>query len=163
MKKLWTLALALLCLGGCAAPTFEQTMDVYAPENLTPAEYTLKLPEEAAALTLNSEGKRYYFCDGFDVSVEVLSGGDLNKTVQSLTGFQADQLCFMKTERQGVAREECTWVSAGENGDQVSRVVILDDGRFHYCLCLTADNAEVGSLQDCWQEIASSFALKTTE
>ena len=163
MKRILILCFFLFIHTGCAAQeTFETVSDVLGPEpNPEPAAVEFLMPEDAAAPVFHSDGGRLYFCDGYEIMVETLESGDLNRTVATLTGFDADSLTILQTGNNQAQRYECVWTAAGEGGDQVGRTVILDDGSYHYCISFTALATDAGSLQETWQEIASSFQLSS--
>ena len=160
MKKLCLLVVLAICLCGCqATTTFETLQDVYGEENLEgPRQITVSLPEEATMV--RSGNNRLYLCDGYDVTVEVMASGDLNRTMQSLTGFAADALTMVQTSVQQMQRYECVWTSAGEGADQIGRAVVLDDGNYHYCVTMMAPSEQAGSLQAVWSDLLDSILLK---
>lgn len=163
MKRILILCLLVFTLTGCGAvETFETIGDIYQPlASPEPAAVNLLLPDDAAAPVFNGQSGKLYFCEGYEIAVETLEAGDLNRTVTALTGYSEDSLTLLKKDSPQGLRYECAWSAAGEGGDQVGRAVILDDGSYHYCLSLTALADDAGSLQECWQEITSSFQLSS--
>lgn len=159
MKKLCMLLILCVLLAGCAAaPTFETVDDVYAPSaGPQPCEMQLELPENAAMLTSN--GENLYFCSGYELMTQTLPGGDLSKTLKSITGYDRDHLTLLETNRNGLPCYTCAWTSLGESGDRVGRAVILDDGHYHYCLSVMADAEVAGQVQAQWQEVLASVQL----
>lgn len=154
------LALALVLTGCQAVPTFETLGNVYASQDIPEQRaFSLSLPAEAAAQTITGDTGTIYFCDDYEIVVEILSAGDLDATVQTLTGFDADALTLMQTKSADHSCYECAWTSAAESGFQVGRAKILDDGIWHYCLSVFAPADDVGVLQDDWQELFDSFTL----
>lgn len=160
MKKWLLILLCALFLTGCHAEVFETVDD---PDDVqvmaTPAQLLLELPEDAAAPVMNTSGGKLYFCDGFDVTVEVLSSGNMDATLQVLTGFGREELDVIQTKRCGVDCYEGVWSAAGEAGDQVGRFLVLDDGSFHYCVTVLApaDNAAESMAE--WYDIMDSVKL----
>lgn len=151
----------ILTMCGCAAPTFETMNDVYAPQQeIVPQKSVFQIPNDAAAQVMENENGRLYFCNGYEIMVETLSAGDLNRTVQTLTGYAKDALTIVETSVSQLNRYECVWTAAGEAGDQVGRAVILDDGNYHYCISVMSAAQEAGSLQDTWEELLRSFRLQ---
>ena len=163
MKRILMIGFLLFVLSGCGAQeAFETVNDVYVPQpSPEPASVEFLLPEEAAAPVFHGDAGKLYFCEGYEIMVETLESGDLNRTVATLTGFDADSLTILQTGSAQPQRYECVWTAAGEGGDQVGRMVILDDGSYHYCISFTALANDAGSLQETWQEIASSFQLSS--
>lgn len=160
MKKLCLLVILAVLLCGCqAAPTFETLEDVYNEQTMEdPLEIGVSLPDSATMI--RSGSNRLYLCDGYDVTVEVMAAGDLNRTMQSLTGFAADALTMVQTSVSEMQRYECVWTSAGEGADQVGRAMVLDDGSYHYCVTLTATSEQAGKLQEVWNDLMNSITLK---
>lgn len=160
MKKVMICLLAALLLTGCAA---KETMETIAdeweiPVAAKPRETTLNLPGEALACAMESNAGRMYFGDSYEVSVQTLSSGDLNATLEEITGFSRDDLTVMKTQSGDVERWEFVWATAGEKGERLGRGVILDDGEYHYCLSVLQD-ADVTDCQIIWSEVLRTFEL----
>ena len=162
MKKLGILFGLLLLLTGCGGnEVFENVEDVYAPITQTPMKLSLQLPESAAITTVSGGSGTLYVCDDFTVAVETFQGGDLQRTVKTVTGFTLDRLTVIQREKDGITAYRCVWTSAGEGGDQVARSLILDDGAFHYAVTVMASAENASALEDGWQEIFSSVTLRT--
>lgn len=158
MKKLLFLMLALL-LGGCASrETFETVEDWYYTPAVSAAAVRVELPEDAAVAT-QSDGGSLYLCDGYSLCLQTLEGGDLNRTLQTVTGFPIEKLQLLGTATEDTKRYDFVWAAAGEGGDQLCRGAVLDDGSYHYTLCVIAQAEEAGKLEACWQEIFRSFTL----
>ena len=160
MKKLAVIILGLLLLSGCAVQTFETVDD---PNDVTamaePATLLIDLPEDAAAPAMQGDSGTLYFCGDYDIMVEVMSSGNLNNTLQILTGFEREELELINTQRCGVDCYEGAWSAAGEAGDHVGRVLVLDDGKFHYCVSIMAMAEDAGACMDDWNEVLNSVAL----
>ena len=166
MKFGMILVTAALLLTGCgAAETFETVGDIWAAaETSVPArQVRLTLPEEAAAAAGTGDGETVYQCDGYELTSEVLSGGDLRRTVKAVSGFEPERLTILKTDRHGVNRYDFVWTAAGEEGEQVGRAAVLDDGRYHYVLTVQADAARSGQLAETWNQLFSGFSLESGE
>lgn len=165
MRKMWIFVMAaVLALAGCAdQEVFEQVQDVYAPQSQNPAQVMVTLPDDAAAPAMGSEENgELYFCDGYTLTVQTLAGGDLDRTLQAMTGFRSDGLTVLETTVSGLDRYECVWSSAGEGGDQVGRLLLLDDGAYHYVVTVMADAEAAGDLRDTWDAIFGSVSLGHT-
>lgn len=160
MKKLLIMLCAILLLTGCAAQTFETVDDLNDVQAMaTPATLLLDLPEEAAAPAMQGSSGTLYFCGDYDIMVEIMPSGNLSNTLQILTGFQREELELMQTVRCGVDCYEGVWSAAGEAGDHVGRVLVLDDGSFHYCVSVMAMAEDAGQCAEDWNEILESVAL----
>lgn len=166
MKKLCCLLLALVMLTGCSTQSaFETIGDILdTPVMAIQREIQLQLPKEATAPALQSdEGGKLYLCDGYTLTVQTLSGGDLDRTLREVTGFSKDQLTVMETEQLDVRRYDCVWSAAAEEGEQVARSVILDDGYYHYAVTVMADFITAGELAETWQNLLGSISLSGTD
>ena len=153
--------LLALLLSGCGA---EETLETIADEIVTPAsaqmrQISLVLPAEAASPTVESGSDRLYQCETYDIRVQILEGGDLNRTILALSGYEKDSLTVMQTLKDGLDCYEFVWASAGEAGDQVGRAMILSDGSYHYCVSVLGDAAWVAENQVYWGELFDSFTL----
>lgn len=160
MKKLLVLFLAALLLGGCGTvETMETIADEWEiPVAAKPKEIQLNLPGEALACAMESNTGRMYFGDSYEISVQTLSSGDLNATLENITGFSREDLTVMETKEGELKRYEFVWASAGEAGERLGRGIILDDGDYHYCLSVLQD-ADVTDCQIIWSEVFRTFDL----
>lgn len=158
--KRFVLILALACLlAGCAPADYETMADEYLePEQKAAAEMVAVLPPDATVMTMEG-GESIWLCDGFTLSMQTLAAGDLDATLRQVTGYGKDQLAVMTRQSEGLKRHECSWVCAGEGGDQVGRTVILDDGEYHYVLSLLTDAEKVSSLKEDWGRILETVSL----
>lgn len=159
MKKyVWALLLVFALQGCGAGETMETISDeMLLPVMAEPVEVTVSLPGEAALPVSENENGRLYLSEEYEILVQTLSCGDLNATLEKLTGCSADHLTVMETEHNGIRRYEFVWASAGEKGDRVGRGAVLDDGNYHYCLTALWDADEAQKSQINWNQVFSSF------
>ena len=145
MRKTIVLFLLSLLLTGCGTQeTFETVEDIIPVEPVAvPQQFFVSLPEEAATPSFQDEsGGELYVCDGFTVSKQILTAGDLEKTVSTLSGQSTRQLQIIKTKQGDQDRYDFVWTTAGEDGLQLGRACVLDDGNYHYALStLTREDA----------------------
>ena len=162
MKKLWFVFTLCLILSGCSMSSFEHVEDVYAP-GIEPVKQEIKfdVPKDAAAETIQSDFGRLYFCDGYEIMVQTFLSGDIQNTVRELTGYDRSALTVISSNRNGLKCYECVWTAAAEQGDSVGRVVILDDGSYHYCVSVMANENEAGALQETWRALLSSVTVQS--
>lgn len=162
MKKIGIMfILFALMLSGCGA---EETMETVADEIVTPVsaqmrQIHLELPAEAASPTVVSGADRLYQCETYEIYVQTLEGGDLNETIQTLCGYEKEDLTVMQTQKDGFDCFEFVWASVGETGDQMGRAMILSDGSYHYCVSVLGDAAWAQENQICWVDLFRSFTL----
>lgn len=161
MKKSVCFLLMTLLLTGCRAQeTFETVADEMAlPVMATPGHITVQLPGETAMPVFENDNGRVYVCNDYEIVVETLEAGDLERTMQELTGLGWDDLSVVETFSDGISRYEFVWAAAGESGEQVGRGVILDDGNYHYCLSVLRDAEMSEKTQVNWDQVFSSFAV----
>ena len=163
MKKALLVAAICCFLAGCGAQKeFETVSDVYAPEQPQKQQVVLALPQEASTPAFSGEAVgELYLCNGYVLTVQTLLGGNLDKTFRELTGFSREALRPVETLRQGVKRYDCVFTSTGEGENQINRVVVLDDGTYHYAVSVMAGESQTGKLAATWQKLLDSVTLRT--
>ena len=161
MTKIWMLVLfVVLCFSGCAVTTFETVDDPNDVQVMAvPAALLVELPEDAAAPAMEGTSGKLYFCEDYYIAVETLASGNLDATLRTLTGFDREELSPVQTKRCGVPCYEAAWSAAGESGDEIGRVLVLDDGSFHYCVSVMASASDAAQCADAWTALLESVAL----
>ncbi len=152
-------------LSGCGVQeTFETVNDtLMQPEQEPAKQVVLELPEDAAVPAMESDAAgSLYLCDGYFMTVQTVKSGDLNSTIKDATGFDRNVLPIIETTQGDVRRYECVWTAAGETGDQVGRLAVLDDGNYHYVVTVMADASKAGQLTGQWNQLFSALALTDT-
>ena len=166
MRKVWMLLLLMLLLTGCTAQeTFETVEDPLPAEPAAvPWQFYVSLPEEAATPTFQDDsGSELYVCEGYTVSKQILESGDMEKTVRTLTGKGMEELQILKTLYDGWDRYDFVWTSAGEDGLQVGKACVLDDGSYHYILSTLAQEERSGQLRETFSQMYDSCKLLDPE
>ena len=163
MKRMLGVLLCTLCLYGCGTAQTMETIsdDLAVSADAVASQVELSLFLEEASVLEGEGGDKLYMCNGFVVSVQTLEGGDLDRSLQTVTGFSKDALTVMQTDKNGISTYTCAWCTTGEEEDQVCRTVILDDGLYHYAVTVMADYTRVGELTETWQDILRSVQLST--
>ena len=161
MKTICILTAIVLLLCGCGA---QQTFETISDEpvlnvSAQPREIVLTLPEETLMPAMETDTGTLYLCDGFDVAVQTLEGGDLEQTIRQISGFGTEDLTIMQTAAGEFACFEFVWTAAADLGEQVSRAMILDDGAYHYVLTAIAPAEKSGEYQEIWNGIFETFAI----
>ena len=161
MKKRIAIVCLALMLSGCGkTETFETVADEWAEQVMAePASVSLYLPPEAAAPVLESGEGAVYDCGDYEIRRQDLPAGNLSATIQNVTGYSMEELTVLDTKQGNAKRYDFVWVSASEEGEQVGKGCILDDGSFHYVLTLSADAEEANEYLPVWQQILDSFSL----
>lgn len=161
MRKLMLMGLLALLLTGCAAEeTFETISDeLVQPVIAQPEEILVSLPGETAMPAMESDSGRFYLASTYEIHIQTLEAGDLNRTIQTLSGYGKDALTVMETNLDGISRYEFVWTCAGENGDRLGRAVVLDDGNYHYTMTVLRDADTTETTQIVWNDVFASFTL----
>jgi hypothetical protein len=79
--------------------------------------------------------------------------------LRRITGFGREHLTVMETQFPGGKRYDLVWSCMGENGEQVGRACLLDDGNYHYVLSTLADASRAGEFDETWEALFGSYSL----
>jgi len=161
MKKLLVLLLLATMLVGCGAEqTFEVVEDGIPVEPVvSPQQFFVSLPDEAVTPTFQDDSGEIYVCQDYTISKQIMESGDLEKTVTTLTGQRPEDIQIIKTFDENCDRYDLVWTAVGEEGLQLGRACILDDGNFHYTLSTLAGEETAGQLRDTLQDMYDSCKL----
>ena len=161
MKVLILILSMILLLSGCGAQdVFEMVTDEMVLETVAqPREVRFNLAQEPVMPVMESDGGRLYLCGDFDVVLQTMESGDLDGTVYRISGFTPEGLTMIQTGTGEVEKYEFVWTSATDEGQQIGRCTILDDGNFHYALSATVDADLIEEYQEIWNGIFESFKL----
>ncbi len=166
MRKIWILSLAALLLAGCGKKQVLETVsDVQAaPTAAIMQQILVQLPPELSVPALHDEKTGdLYLCDDYSVMVQTVEAGDLAETIRNATGMDREELQILQTRQGDAQRYQWVWSANGENGIQVGRGCILDDGTYHYVLTALAEEAAAKEVQPVWKEMFASFRLVAGE
>lgn len=164
MKKLWVIPLLALLLAGCGK---KQALETITDVEDTPVVATMQriqvqLPPELSSPALQGEQTgSLYLCDDYCVTVQTVEAGNLQKTIREATGMEKDNLQIIQTRQGDTKRYQWVWTTNGENGAQIGRGCVLDDGAYHYVLTAQTDENTAEKVQSQWKEIFASFTLAT--
>lgn len=161
MKTCWIPVVLALLLCGCGTqPVFETVGDDLVRSAMAqPREIAVQLPDGAITPVLDSDTEQVYFCEDYQIILETRTSGDVSATIQSVCGYQREDLTVMETQQGSVTRYEFVWACAGEEGDCLGRAVILDDGDYHYCMSVLRKASTTETSQIVWNEVFRSFRL----
>lgn len=165
MKKLLCIWTIVLLLAGCSnRQDFETMTDQYSePFKQSVGEIMLQLPEEALQPVLSQpENGKFFLCDGYELHIQTMEAGDLDRTIRQVTGYAKDALMIIETSQGEMKRYDCAWSSAGENAVLTCRASILDDGAYHYVVSVMANADTAGDLQETWKSLFDTFAVIDT-
>lgn len=165
MKLFAAILMTALLLCGCGA---EETLETVADELVVPVmaqpkKISVSLPGEAAMPAVESDSGRIYVCRDYEIVIQTYPAGDLDGTIEELSGCSRDALTVMGTQQDGACRYDFVWASAGEGGDQLGRAVILDDGDYHYTMVVTRPADTTETSQVTWSQVFGSFALEMSD
>lgn len=159
--KWWICVLGIgLLLSGCGAEeTFETVGDEFAAQVMVSAgKMEVALPPEAMVLAMNEDLQgSVYLCPRYTVTMQTFASGDMKSTVQAVSGLKNAELFHTKAGK--VERYDWVWSTVEEAGDMISRAAVLDDGVYHYALCVTAPAGEAGALEQEWERLFASLKI----
>ena len=162
MRKLLVILLLVLLLCGCSKETMLETVTDEMAEPVVAAMQRTQLylpPELSAPALQNQENGTLYLCDDYSVILQTLPSGDLSKTISTVTGLNKEKVQIQTTRQGNVKRHQFIWTASGEQGIEVGRTCVLDDGVYHYVLTALAPEEIAGQVQETWKEIFVSFCL----
>ena len=165
MKRIIWVLMVMVLLSGCVnmtEPVFETVNDPAAePVAAEPAPVWVWMPETAAAQTAAEEGSSCYTWDDCELRVQTMKGGDIQGTLETLTGMSAQRLTVMEYKRGELQMYQTVWSMTGEEGITLGRCLVADDGAYHYCISLLSpENADV---EDTYARICASLDLSGEE
>lgn len=136
MRKLWVLLPMLFALMGCGQETVWETVGDTVLMTGAPVkqEISVTLPEDTVLPVMETDGGQLYMCRDFDVMVQTLDGGDLNRTIMEVSGKALSDLTVMETAQQDLRSYSFLWTAGTDTGETVNRCRILDDGNYHYAV-----------------------------
>jgi len=161
MTRVLALILGILLLTGCStAETYELVTDeLDVPVAVQPKEIHFFLAEETVMPVMESDEGKLYLCGEYDVMSQILEGGDLNKSVQKISGYLPEELTMIQTGSGEVDRYEFVWTGSSDEGQMICRATLLDDGEYHYVLSATVQADRIEEYQEIWNGIFESFEL----
>ena len=162
--------LGMLCFSGCQKDTvvWETVSDqIYlSVDGKVPVQLTMDFtaPEDAVqSADAFSEGTVYQQAEGKYEIIQETMQSTAESAIKLMTGFSKNELTVMETKAFDMARYDFVWSAASEQGQQVCRGVVFDDGT--YCYTLTFQTAEEngGELQECMDEMFASIGFHEDE
>lgn len=161
MKVLVLILTMILLLTGCGADAVFETVsdEMVLATTAHPREVRFDLAQEPVMPAMETDAGQLYLCGDFDVMLQTMESGDLNSTVYQVSGFAPEELTLIQTGTGEVEKYEFVWSAATDEGQQIGRCTILDDGYFHYALSATVDAGLIEEYQEIWNGIFESFEL----
>ena len=168
MKKLILPLVILVFLTGCSSPVWEtvdDTIEVSASSWLEEV-YSIEIgvPRAVSLLDTCDDRSIYSNDDGsFEVETWTFLASDLDTAVKMLTGYRADELNILQTERFDLPEYQFAWVTQTEQGSRICRADMVVDGLDHYAvICSTLEGAGDTYASDV-RQVISTFGLYTDE
>ena len=98
-------------------------------------------------------------CSDYEIHIQTMPGGDIGATMQTMSGFEQQELTVLSTIQDDAMRYDFVWASAGEGGDYLGRGVILDDGYHHYTMTVLREAQTEQTSAVVWDGVFASFRL----
>ena len=164
MKK-WMLGIVLLFgvfLGGCrGAESFEVIADnIVELPSAEPAKVELKIPEDGTLTVMSGNDWQCYEGEHYQIILQTYPSGDLNRTLQNITGYDKEHLSVMEISGENIDKYLCAWSAVSEEGELVGRCSVLDDGIYHYCLSVLVDAEVSGEIRDTVDAVFAAYSLE---
>lgn len=167
MRKIACLACALVLLTGCSVPAWETVEDFLPSQPVsgwmeTAYEIQIGLPEQAA-LTWETGGCKLYEAGNLEIETDTFLASGLNSAVRHLTGYEAEQVSILQTERFDLPEYQFAWYSQTEEGGQMCRADLVMDGTVCYAVVCRAPEDAGNVLGEEVRQVFSSFGLSDRE
>ncbi len=162
MKKYWIVFALCMMLSGCGSvPTFETLGSIpqQSPTQPSKASFSVQLPADAAESAWQGENGMLYTCQDYMITMQSFTAGNFENTVRNLSGYAPAQLTILESHSGSAKRYDWVWTAVGEEGELICRAAVLDDGSYHYCLCVMAPAEQAGELSGEWNRLFASFCL----
>lgn len=154
--------LTFLLLCGCAARPVWETVDDLEPAAAESAcEIVVSLPEQAVEVASRA-GETLYEAGELEVMTTSFVAADLDAAVKALSGYAADRLTIIRTERDGLPEYRFAWYSETEQGGRLYRADLRMDDMQCYAVVCSAPETDAAFADRC-SEVFSSFTLVTPE
>lgn len=163
--KNWTkiaVALVALTLSACTpeeTPVFETVGEgAYDQAKPMAGQIEVMIPEEAVSEAMaDGLGGQLYTWEDHTLQLQTMEGGDIRRTVESVTGYEYSDLTVMASRKGELMYYQTVWSTAGEEGTLLGRALIADDGHYHYCLSLLSpEDSDSGAVYD---RLCASFSV----
>ena len=164
MKKIVWLAALVLILTGCNAnAAWETVADTIEPDCPVWTEHTYEIQHGIPAgmqLAYEAHGEKLYTDGCSELSVRKFLADDVETAVKILSGYEAERLQLIRTERFGLPQYHFVWCAMSEEGEWLSRAAMIMDGTACYAMVSTVSGDE-GSSPDV--DCLSTFGLYMDE
>lgn len=159
--KWWILPLCLCWLCGCSAQSVWETVDDELPAAATVYEMQVALPEQAVQVE-SSGSAALYEVGEMEIITSTFAARDLDAAVRMVSGFAADRLTILQTERFDLPEYQFAWYSQTAEGGKLCRADVVMDGMYCYAVVCSAPEGQRDFAAQC-QQVFSTFGLFTPE
>lgn len=170
MNLRWLLIPALaVALSGCSAPVTWETVEdptiTVSAAVEQPYLITFGVPEDTLQPVSGEDGGKLYVQQNGDYEIysEVLTASDRDTAIRMVSGFDAEDLDIVETERFGLPEYRFAWVSASDEGNFVSQASVVEDGDYFYTLIFSVREDAGNQYDDCAQAVFASFGVYGNE
>lgn len=161
--KIIALVGILFLLTGCSIQTasWETVEDHSVSAEQALYGIAVGLPE--TALTDEVEGCRRYETQSLQVEVSTFFASDFDDAIHRLSGFSADKLTILQTQRFGLPEYQFAWYCQTEEGGKLCRADMVMDGMTCYAVvCCAPENGGEAAREEA-RQVFSSFGLLPEE
>ena len=163
MKK-WMIVFALMLAGCSARPVYETIGNACQGfADTEPMNIQMWLPQEAILEASESNGESRYICGNWEIWTVICPGGDLNQTLETMSGMDPQYMTVMSRKMGEYTCHETVWSTTGESGTMICHGAVLEDGNHHYCIGLVSSEAESAEAKAVFDQILESVSLIGTE
>ncbi len=162
-------ALCSGCAGVPAAGSWETVDDTAAVAASGPVEepyvITFGIPEDVVLEPVTDGGRSLYVQkDGdYEIVSDVFTAASRDEAIRRLTGFGADELEILETERFGLPEYRFAWASTTDEGAYVSQAALVEDTDYYYALVFSVREGLGSQYDDCAEEVFSTFGVYGNE
>ena len=166
MRKWMAILMFMMVLSGCSADTDLETVQYDLQESFPvyqPGEMNLILPESVDMESSSTDsGGIFYSFGNCKIWMESHPTGNINATLELLTGQSGEKRNLVKWESEEYRYYETVWTTAEESGIRVNRGVVADDGKYHYCIAVSVPEAEADHADQIVTMILDGLVISVT-
>lgn len=164
MKRI-VIVLLLVFLSGCSGPAWETVTDPLETQTLPVwqdqiYEIQLGIPENVTLLEKTPTMALYSSKDGeLEIETSTFLCSGVEQAVKRISGFPADRLTILKTQRFDLPEYQFAWVSETEQGTRLYRADLVLDGTC--CYAVVCSSLELAGDYAAFQarQVFGSFGL----
>ena len=171
MKKYWCLVVVCLVvlLCSCSAQVQWETVDdeAIAVSSVEEEPYviTFGVPEDVNLDPIsNGNSSLYVQKDGeYEIFSDTFTASSLDEALRTVSGFGAEELDVVETQRFGLPEYRFAWASSSDEGEYLSQASLVEDGSQYYTLIFSVREDAGREYDGCAEAVFSSFGLYGNE